>query len=166
MFRKHRVVSTVILLSLLLALPMNVLANKRIFKARLSTSNELHTVVGSTATGSFVLGTNPDGTMHFMLRVINLSGPATGAHIHAPADTTQTAGVKLTLCGGPAPAVTGACTTVDGVLFIEADIPANYLQPGVTPAMFVGWLDSGLAYVNVHTALNPGGETRGQIIPQ
>ncbi|NLF65073.1 MAG: CHRD domain-containing protein, partial [Chloroflexi bacterium] len=40
------------------------------------------------------------------------------------------------------------------------------LLRGITPAEFDDMLEAGLTYVNVHTSLNPAGETRGQLIRQ
>jgi hypothetical protein len=109
------------------------------------------------------MGTNPDGTMQFILSVRNLSGPATGAHLHAPATTSENAGVVLTLCGGPPPSVTGPCVTGEGgYLLVEGAARGNHLQ-GMTGAEFFAALNNGLVYVNVHTALNPAGEVRGQL---
>ena len=86
----------------------------------------------------------------------------TGAHIHGPASDSENGPVLTTLCGGPAPAAT-TCEVVDGRLSISGELAG--LQ-GVTPAQFASYVDSGMTYVNVHTALNPAGETHGQIIPQ
>ena len=152
------------------ALPLassSVAANKTLYKAALSAANEVHEVVGSTARGSFRLGWNTDGSMRFLLSVRGLSGPVTGAHLHAPAGTDANASVIITLCGnGPAPAIVATCTTTpDGLLQITGDITSAVLAARNLPsATFVGWLDDGLVYVNVHTAQNPGGETRGQLV--
>jgi hypothetical protein len=52
-------------------------------------------------------------------------------------------------------------------MFIEGVISPSLLQAwGITGAQLFGYFDAGLAYVNVHTALNPAGEVRGQIIGQ
>jgi hypothetical protein len=153
---------------LALAVPTTVMANKKLYKASITTGAELHEVVGSSAKGSAVFNHSPDGSIHFVLQIRNLSGPASGVHLHAPATTEQNAGVVVTLCGGPAPAVLGACPPLDssGSLILEGNFNSSYLQPGVTGALMQGWLDDGLVYVNAHTALNPAGEARGQLIPQ
>jgi hypothetical protein len=139
------------------------LASKTMYQARLTTGAELHEVVGSSASGSFNMGTNPDGTMQFTLSVRGLSGPATGAHLHAVADETQNEGVVLTLCGSPAPSVTGACVTDgDGRLVVQGTALGHHLQ-GISGRDFFAALNNGEVYVNVHTALNPAGEVRGQL---
>lgn len=168
MLRKRPVVFIFILI-LALALPTSVLANKQIYKARLSTGAELHEVVGSRATGTANLARFPD-SVRINMSVRGLSGPPTAAHIHMPATEDETAGVVVTLCGSPAPAVFGACTATeqpDGTYLLtlqEGVITGGYVQ-GMTGAQFFANLDAGLAYVNVHTALNPAGEARGQINP-
>ncbi len=159
----------VVFVLLILALPGTAMANKQLWQARLSTDNELHQVVGSSARGSATFATAPDGTgFSFIIVVRNLSGPVTGAHIHAPADETQNASVVLSLCGNPAPSATGeACEVVDGVLTIEGTITSSdLLRGGVTGAELKEWMDDGLTYINVHTASNPAGEARGQIYPR
>jgi Cu/Zn superoxide dismutase len=166
--QRSLIVTTV--LALLFVLPTAALANKKVYQARLTTGAELHQVVGSSAVGSATFGTNPNGSLHFVIQVRNLSGAPMGAHIHAPADTTQNAPVLIPLCGNPSPNATGAACPFDpstGTMYVEGDITSNLLaQRGVTPAALMGYLDGGLAYVNVHTALNPAGEARGQIYPR
>jgi hypothetical protein len=160
---KKRFIFVLVLAALVLALPMTVLANKQLYQARLTTDAELHVVIGSNARGAFNMGTNPDGTMQFILQVRNLSGPATGAHLHAPATTSENAGVVLTLCGGPPPSVTGPCVTDDdGYMLVQGTALGHHLQ-GIGGGAFFNALNNGLVYVNVHTALNPAGEVRGQL---
>jgi hypothetical protein len=152
-----------VLLAILLALPATALAQKQIFTASLRTTNELHAVTGSSATGSAILGLRPEGPSVFLV-VRNLSGPATGIHLHAPATASQTAGVVVTLCGAPAPSVFGNCPAPDGnnQIVLQGPVPATHTQ-GMTPGEFLTALDAGLVYVNVHTSLNPSGEVRGQL---
>jgi hypothetical protein len=71
----------------------------------------------------------------------DLSGPATAAHFHGPAEPTANAGVVVPF---PAPAspIKGSTTLSDAQV---ADLMA------------------GRWYANVHTAANPGGEIRGQM---
>ncbi len=75
----------------------------------------------------------------------NLSGPATAAHFHGPAAAGANAGVAVPI-GGKAPTspVHGTATLTDAQ---------------------IKDLQAGMWYVNVHTAANPGGEVRGQVMP-
>lgn len=69
-----------------------------------------------------------------------LTGPATMAHFHGPAEAGKNAPVMV-----PSPAPTpimGSATLTD--------VQATALMGGMT-------------YFNVHTAANPGGEIRGQV---
>ena len=169
-----RMVVLIVMVILVLALPTTALAAKKVWIARLSSDAELHTVVGADAYGSSFYGTNiGGGSMAFGMQVNGLSGAPTGAHIHAPADTAQTGPVILTLCGNPSPSATGAaCPFTDNgdgtfSMTLNGTITSPLLQQwNVTPAQLFQWFDSGMAYVNVHTALNPAGEARGQIYPR
>ncbi|MGY8664698.1 CHRD domain-containing protein [Bradyrhizobium sp. UFLA05-109] len=71
-----------------------------------------------------------------------LSGPATAAHFHGPAETGKNAGVAVAIPNAASSPVKGEATLTDAQ---AAD------------------LLSGKYYVNIHTAANPGGEIRGQV---
>ncbi len=75
-----------------------------------------------------------------------LTGPATAAHFHGPADRDGNAGVAINLVasGAPASPITGSAT--------------------LTPAQAAD-LMAWKWYLNIHTAANPSGEIRGQVGP-
>jgi hypothetical protein len=160
----RRILLLGLLAAVVFALPLTVLANKRIFLATLTTEAELHEVVDSDARGSGFIGSTPNSGFRFGLQVHNLSGDAVAVHIHGPATPEENGPVVVTLCGAPPPAILPQCTMQDGVLVISGTITTQ-LQ-GMTPQQFVQALDGGLLYFNVHTQLNPAGEVRGQIIPR
>src|SRR6202035_1490321 len=71
-----------------------------------------------------------------------LSGPATAAHFHGPAEAGKNAGVAVAIPNASSSPVSGSATLTDAQ---AADLTA------------------GKYYVNIHTAANPGGEIRGQV---
>lgn len=73
-----------------------------------------------------------------------LSGPATMAHFHGPAEAGANAGVIVPLGNDPKSPISGSATLTD-------DQVKDFMD--------------GKVYVNVHTAANPGGEIRGQMAP-
>lgn len=75
--------------------------------------------------------------------VSGLSGNATAAHFHGPAEPGKNAGVMV-----PAPGVTTGAFEGSATL---TDDQAKVLTAGQT-------------YFNVHTAANPNGELRGQVV--
>ena len=75
-----------------------------------------------------------------------LTGPATMAHFHGPAEPGKNAGVQVKIGdANPASPTTGSATLTEEQ---------------------VTQLTSGQWYANVHTAANPGGEIRGQLTKQ
>ncbi len=77
-----------------------------------------------------------------------LTGPATAAHFHGPAEPGKNAGVAIW--------ISEKGKTLDSPFKGSAtltDAQASDLQ-------------AGLMYVNVHTAANPGGELRGQLVKE
>jgi len=162
-----RFIFLMILLIIALAFPSTALASKRVFRARLTTGAELHEVIDSNASGSLIMASFPDGTMRVGFSIRNLSGAPTGVHLHGPATEDETAPVLLTLCGSPAPAAVTTCPFEDGYSVLSTSITSSLLaQWNLLPRDFQNWLAEGKIYVNVHTQLNPMGETRGQLIEQ
>ena len=127
----------------------------------LSSSNEVPVVTNSTGSGNTIAGGIVFDTDTSTLNVnvgygsaagfTDLTGEATHMHIHCCAGPGVAAGVLVDVmplnhpAGNPA---TGG--TISGAV----SIPTNS----------VAALLSGMTYLNIHTALNPGGEIRGQLI--
>ncbi len=80
--------------------------------------------------------------LSWKLTYSGLSGPATAAHFHGPAEAGKNASVALAITGATSSAAEGSATLTDAQ---AADLAA------------------GKYYINVHTAANPGGEIRGQV---
>lgn len=72
-----------------------------------------------------------------------LSGPATAGHFHGPAEPGKNAGVAVAIPNATTSPAEGSATLTDAQ---AADLLA------------------GKYYVNLHTAANPGGEIRGQVM--
>ena len=81
----------------------------------------------------------------------DLSGDATGAHIHGNADQTQAAGVLFNMGAGLSPSASNGSI--------------SYTTPALNAQQEADLFD-GLWYVNVHTAANGGGEIRGNLVPE
>jgi hypothetical protein len=80
--------------------------------------------------------------LSWTLTYSGLSGPATAAHFHGPAEPGKNAGVAVAIPNATSSPAEGSATLTDAQ---AADLMA------------------GKYYVNVHTAANPGGEIRGQV---
>ncbi len=150
-----------------MALPAQASHRKSGLAAHLTTDAELHEVVGSDAHGVFRIKQTRHGFV-FGMAIRGLSGQPWGAHIHGPAGPDANAGILVSLCGAPAPSAVETCTTSDdGTLRVRGHIGAGLLAEwGITAGELAATMRDGLAYVNVHTDLNPAGEVRGQIGPR
>jgi CHRD domain len=97
----------------------------------------------STATGTADIDFDPaTKKLTWKLTYSGLSGPATAAHFHGPAEVGKNASVAVPITNAGSSPVEGSATLTDAQ---AADMMA------------------GKCYVNVHTAANPGGEIRGQV---
>jgi hypothetical protein len=80
--------------------------------------------------------------LSWKLTYSGLTGPATAAHFHGPAEAGKNAGVAVLIGNNPTSPAKGMATLTDAQ---AAD------------------LAGGRWYVNVHSAANRGGEIRGQV---
>ena len=118
-------------------------ASEVMFGASLNAKQEVPAPAGTSAAarGSFT-GTLVGKKLTWKLTFSHLTGPATAAHIHMGKKGTPGA-VLVPLCGPCKSGVHGKAT----------------LSAAVIKA-----LKGHNAYVNVHTAKNPNGEIRGQVV--
>jgi hypothetical protein len=80
--------------------------------------------------------------LSWKLTYSGLTGPATAAHFHGPAEPGMNAGIAVAIPNAASSPAEGSATLTDA--------QAHDLL-------------AGKYYVNVHTAANPGGEIRGQV---
>ncbi len=86
------------------------------------------------------------GALDWNIAYDGLSGPAQAMHFHGPAAKGENAGVVQpidTISGAKSPSIGMATLTADQVKQVE----------------------DGMWYINIHTAENPDGEIRGQVMP-
>jgi hypothetical protein len=137
------------------------------FAATLTAAAEVPAPVGSpTATGIAAIVLE-DRTLTVVVTVTGLlTSDVTMAHIHAPAPAGQTANIVLDFVPSMT-AVINAGTRTGTIVSASFDLDALVVSSTgvlrVDPNQLVQWLNTGQAYVNVHTVNNPGGEIRGQI---
>ena len=81
----------------------------------------------------------------YIIGYVGLTGSLTSAHVHGPAPIGAVAGVAFPISAGA-----GASGLIIGTTTISEAEEADLL--------------AGLMYVNIHTAENPAGEIRGQIV--
>ncbi|MGH6986133.1 MAG: CHRD domain-containing protein [Caulobacteraceae bacterium] len=113
------------------------------FHANLTAAQETPpTTSAGTGTATVDLNT-ADRMLSWKVTYQGLSGPPTAAHFHGPAKPGKAAGVQVPLTGPLASPISGS-----------AKITASQERQ----------LRAGDWYVNVHTAQNPGGEIRGQVL--
>ena len=110
------------------------------FKADLAPGPGVTSSGKGTATAT--LDTN-NKTLTWTVDYAGLSGPATAAHIHGPADPGANAGIVVPFTGNLASPIKGSATLTDEQ---------------------IAQLEAGKWYVNIHTDANKPGEIRGQLV--
>ena len=131
--------------------------------------------VATRASGSFEARVAKDNqSVDFTLTFGGLQGTVTQSHIHF-AQKSVNGHIVVWLCGtatNTGPPGTQTCPAAGGTVtgtFTSANVlpstgtsAAQQLAAGDL-ARFIDAMESGIAYVNVHTNLSPGGEIRGQV---
>lgn len=121
-----------------------VTSNTATMQARLTPQAEVPPTV-SMGQGNAQVWLNKDtGGLRWKVDYSGLSGPATMAHFHGPAEPGVNAGV---------------------VVPVKGAIPLQSFEgeASITPAQVQDLL-AGKWYFNIHTAKYPGGEIRGQVV--
>jgi hypothetical protein len=99
---------------------------------------------GTPGTGHATVAFDTDSkTLIWTIEYKGLTGPATMAHFHGPAPVGQPAGVVVVIPGATDDPIKGSAVLTDTQ---------------------VKQLQDGLLYINIHTAKNPKGEIRGQVV--
>lgn len=116
------------------------------WKAKLTAGQEVpkQVVKMAAAHGSFT-ATVSGAKLKWKLTYADLTGPAIAAHIHMAAKG-KSGNVVVPLCGAKPVCRSGLTGTTK------------------LTAQLKNWFSKHLLYVNVHTAKNPNGEIRGQIV--
>lgn len=130
-------------LALLLGAGLSASAQSGAFKADLSGQSEVPPTQTSGNGKAEVTYDPSSKKLSWTVTFSGLSGPATMAHFHGPAEPGKNAGVAVPIGNNISSPATGSATLTDAQ---AAD------------------LMGGRWYVNVHTAANPAGEIRGQVV--
>lgn len=156
--------------TLLSAFPAFVQAHGGPLRAELIGYEEVP-AVATRADGMFEARVARDGqSVNYTLAFTGLQGTITQSHIHF-AQKSVNGSIIVWLCGtatNAGPAGTPTCPqsgTVSGS-FASANVLASSTTQQLSAgdlATFIDAMRSGIAYVNVHTSLSPGGEIRGQV---
>jgi hypothetical protein len=146
-----------------------------VFTGVMNSSKEVPTNA-ATATGTLILTLNEKNQLTYNVHWMGLTGAATGAHIHGPADAATNAGiivsfsptsglVPATPAGAGNPAYSSSAVSGGASGTIKLDTTFTY-SGAVRGDSLLKLLNAGLLYINVHTAANAGGEIRAQVIKQ
>lgn len=158
MSRRHAGVLTVMSALALLAVNLPASGKPQNFRTHLDGSPEVPPVA-TEAQGEAILQLNSDGTeLQFKLNVANIEN-VRAAHIHFATEGVN-GPVVVPLFTGPTIAGRFQGTLNAGVI-TAADLTGPLAGGELEDLIVI--IESGEAYVNVHTDQNPGGEIRGQL---
>ena len=149
-------------------------AHAQVFTSTLSGPSEFP-VNASTATGNTTVTVDAGGhTMRVQVTFAGLSTNTTAAHLHccvSPAAAPPTSGVATTtpsFVGFPLGVQAGnmdqTYSLLNATSYSAAFIAANGGTVAGAEAALISGLRSGQAYLNIHTAMFPGGEIRGFLL--
>ena len=149
MMNLRLIMSSVLMLSLLTlsacGMPITDEKSTKI-KADLSSKSEVPPTAVDDAEGEVEVRIDKkNNKLTWEIEYKNLTGAVTKAHFHGPATISENAGVALPIDGDLASPIKG-----------EATLTAEQM----TEILAGKW------YVNLHTAANPEGEIRGQLMPK
>ncbi len=138
---------------LMAAVPSAVFAADEVFTADLSGDAQVPPLDVAGTGSSTVTISDDEGTVSWDVHYSDLTADPAAGHIHVgPADGTG--GVMIPFASVSATGSSGSFAAAD---YVTGDgLPADW--NGVLAA-----IRDGNAYVNIHTAANPGGELRGQL---
>jgi|RhiMetdeSRZDD1v2_1073273.scaffolds.fasta_scaffold41802_7 CHRD domain len=160
---KIRWLLVAVVVLILLAAVGTVAAGFGNWRAHLQSDNEVVTVpIVSDAQGQATFQLNEDGTaVDYKLNVANIDNVIM-AHIHVGPPGVNGPIVVWLYPAAPPPQLIPGRT--DGLLAEGTFTSANFVGPlaGHPLDDLLALLESGGAYVNVHTSLYPSGEMRGQ----
>jgi hypothetical protein len=135
------------------------------FKATLNAASEVP-ANASIGTGTFTATLDTSTNIFtYDLTFTGLTSNVNNGHIHGPAATTATAGTTINFNTLPG-ATFGFGSTAGAGHGVSVLSAANQITATMNGDSLKKLLFAGLAYANIHTTQNPGGEIRGQIIKQ
>ena len=117
-------------------------------------ANERPAANTTTGNGSAVFSV-AGSTISYTVAFQGLTSAPTGLHIHAPANANASAGVIVDLLTTPQTNTSGVLTGTFSA--------TNIRNAGISLDSLFVLMRTGNAYVNIHTAANPGGEVRGTL---
>jgi len=125
-----------------------ITATRETFSAVLNGANERPNPVVTNGTGTAQF-TVFGPAIQWTISHADLTTPVVGAHIHAPSDANTNASVVV------------GFTVVAGAVQSTGSFSSTN-DPNMSLDSLKVLMRAGLAYVNIHTVTNPGGEIRGQ----
>lgn len=156
-------------LAVMLAVAAGGRAGAQTWTVTLSGANEIPPkAVPGTGTAAMTLTGN---LFHIVINFSGLTAGATGAHIHCCTPPGTNVGVATTLpafLGFPLGVTSGTydatLDVMDPSFYNPAFLAANGGTAAAARAVLFNGMNAGMAYLNIHTSQNPGGEIRGTLV--
>ena len=167
-------ISLLVLLTATLLLPVSVVnATPIVFTTTLSGANEVPPTP-SLGTGTVVVVLDPTAqTIQLNVTFSGLTTNDAAAHIHCCAPLGTNAGVATTVpafagfpLGVTSGTFSGLFSLTDPTFYNPAFVTSHGGTTASAEAAFIAGMESGQTYFNIHTGTFPGGEIRGQLVPE